>query len=101
MVTEATTPETPPEELAEAGAAPKPKPAPQAGTPAWIWVVYTLGALAATVFAGSIAFVAFASLTGGNGGTGIDVSIPALVVWLALAIAAAGTFARRRWGGPR
>jgi hypothetical protein len=29
------------------------------------------------------------------------VSIPALVVWLALAIAAAGTFARRRWGGPQ
>jgi hypothetical protein len=100
MVTETTTPEPPLEEPAEAATASKPTP-PQAGTPAWVWVVYILGALAATVFAGSIAFVAIASLTGGNGGAGVDVSIPALVVWLALAIAAVGTFAWRRWGGPR
>jgi hypothetical protein len=97
------TPETPAEEPVEAAAAPKqePKAKSQVGTPVWVWAVYVLGGLAATVFAGSLAFVAIGYLTEGSGGAGVDVSIPALVVWLALAIAAAGTFAWRRWGGTR
>jgi hypothetical protein len=98
-VTETTTPETTPHEPAEA--APPPKQAPQGGTPAWVWVVYVLGVLAATVFAASLAFVLIAHLTAGDGGAGVHFSTPALVVWLALAVAAVGTFVGRRWGGRR
>jgi hypothetical protein len=97
-VTETTTPDTTPHEPAEA--APPSKQAPQGGTPAWVWVVYVLGVLAATVFAASLAFVAIAYLTD-NGGADVHVSTPALVVWLALALAAVGTFVGRRWGGRR
>jgi predicted lipid-binding transport protein (Tim44 family) len=102
-VSETTTPQTPPEEPAKAASVPKPEPKPEApsGTPVWVWAVYVLGGLAATVFAGSLAFVAVGYATEGSGGAGVDISIPALVVWLALVIAAAGTFAWRRWGGQR
>ena len=78
-----------------------PKAAASGGTPVWAWVVYTLGALAGVILLASLGFVALASLTAGDGDAGVDVSMPALVLWLALAIAGGGTFVWRRFGRPR
>jgi hypothetical protein len=69
------------------------------GTRIAIWVLYVLGLLAAFVFVASAAFVAIAYATTGDGGFGLDVSLPALVVWAALLIAAAGTWLWRRSQG--
>ena len=68
------------------------------GTPVALWILYVLGILATVVLAASLVFVVLAYLTsGGGGGFGLDVSTPALVLWLGLAIAAGGTFVWRRF----
>ena len=102
-VTESTAEERPPDDPLgnppEAVVEPEAKSAPtqpaETGTPGWVLLVYALGGLAAIVFAASLAFVVLAHV--GNGG-GVDVSVPSLVVWLALALAAVVTFVRRRSG---
>ena len=73
----------------------------EVGTPVWVWVVYGLGILAATIFAFSLLFLLFAYAATGSGGFGIHVSDAAFVTWLALAVAAAVTFVWRRFGGTR
>jgi uncharacterized RDD family membrane protein YckC len=70
-------------------------------TPVAVWIVYALGLLAAFVFLLSLAVVAIAWSTTGDGGFGLDVSFTAFVVWLALAVAAAVTFIWRRFGASR
>jgi hypothetical protein len=98
-VTESTAEERPPENPPEAAVEPEAKPTPtqkaETATPGWVLVVYTLGGLAAIVFVASIVFVVLANV--GNGG-GVDISVPSLVVWLAIALAAVVTFVRRRSG---
>jgi hypothetical protein len=96
-MTETTTPE-PTSGSAQDAASVEPK-AKSSGTPIALWALYVLGLVAATVLVASLLFVAFAYAVTGNGGTGVDVSVPALVIWLGLVIAAGGTFAWRRWGG--
>jgi hypothetical protein len=71
---------------------------PNAQTPVGVWVLYALGILAATVFAASLLFIAIAYAVSGSSGVGLDISLPALVVWLALIVAAGGTFLWRRRG---
>ena len=88
-------PENPPKTVVEPKAKPRPTQAAETATPGWVLLVYALGALAAIVFAASLAFVVLAHV--GNGG-GVDVSVPSLVVWLAIALAAVVTFIRRRSG---
>jgi hypothetical protein len=95
MVTETPTPpaETPSEAEAK----------PRATTPASVvvWVIYLVGILATTVLVASVGFVAVAYALSRDGDFGVDVALPALVVWIVLIGLALGTFAVRRWGGPR
>jgi hypothetical protein len=104
-VTESTAEERPPENQSETIVEPEAKPTPvpdaevaEAGTPGWVLLVYTLGGLAGIVFVASIVFVVLANV--GNGG-GVDISVPSLVVWLAIALVAVVTFIRRRSGRSR
>ena len=103
MVTSDTAPESVPEMPAEGAAESQVAPTARAdaGTPVWVWVVYALGCLAGVVFALSVLFVAVAAATNGDGGSGVNISVPAFAVWLGLMIAALGTFVWRRYGGPR
>jgi hypothetical protein len=73
------------------------KPPPAAGTPIWVWLVYGLGILAAAIFAFSLLFTAGALILSDDVPVTYDVSAPAIVLWGALIVAAAGTwFVRRR-----
>ena len=94
MVTETSAAETPPE---------RDEAQSQAATSAsvLVWIVYALGIVAAIVLAASLVFVGAAWATSGGGQFGIDVAVPALVVWMVLIGLAAGTFAVRRWGRPQ
>jgi hypothetical protein len=98
-VTETTAPEKPPEDAPKAEDPPKPEP--RVGTPIWVWIVYGLGALAGSVFAFSLLLVALAALTAGGGSAGVNISMPALIVWLTFALAAFATFVWRRFGSGR
>jgi hypothetical protein len=90
--------ETPPEDTDELAT---PGVRAETRTPIWVWVVYGLGLLAATIFAISLLFLLFAYATTGGGGFGIHVSDVAFVIWLALAVTAAVTFVWRRYGSSR
>jgi hypothetical protein len=70
---------------------------PAAGTPIWVWVIYGFGILAATVFVFSALFT-FGALYLSDEGTGFSwrASIPAIVLWSALILAAVITFVVRR-----
>ena len=67
----------------------KAKQPPAAGTPIWVWVIYGFGILAATVFVFSALFT-FGALYLSDEGTGFSwrASIPAIVLWSALILAA-------------
>jgi hypothetical protein len=80
------------------GAAPKKaKQQPAAGTPIWVWLVYGLGILAAAIFVFSLLFTLGALLLSDDVPVTYDVSIPAMVLWGGLTVAAAVTwFVRRR-----
>jgi len=97
-VTETSAAERPPQATPEVV---EETPSAVPGTPVGVWIVYVLGLLGAVVFAASLLFVALAYATSGGGGTGINVSMPALVLWLAVTVAAAGTFLWRRYGRPK
>lgn len=74
----------------------KPKAAPAAGTPIWVWLVYGLGTLAAVVFAFSLLFTAGAYLLSDDVPVTLDVSTPAIVLWGGLIVVAVVTWLVRR-----
>jgi hypothetical protein len=79
------------------GAAPKKaKPAPKAGTPIWVWVIYAFGLFAAAVFVFSLLFTLGALVLSDDVPVTWDVSIPAIVLWGGLIVAALGTWYYRR-----
>ncbi len=75
----------------------KSKQPPAAGTPIWVWVIYGFGILAATVFVFSALFTFGALyLSDTGGGFSWRASIPAIVLWSALILAAVITWVVRR-----
>ena len=72
---------------------------PAGGTPMWVWFVYGLGILAATVLVGTALF-AVGAMMASEDDVGLDwnVSIPAIVLWGGLVVAAACTWLWRRGG---
>jgi hypothetical protein len=75
----------------------KEKPAPAAGTPIWVWLIYALGLLAVVIFAFSLLFTAGALILSDDVPVTYDVSTPAIVLWGGLVVAAVVTwFVRRR-----
>ncbi len=73
----------------------KPKQQPPAGTPIFVWVVYGLGILAATIIAFSVLFTLGARLSD-DVPLEYDISWPATILWGGLALAALVTFVVRR-----
>jgi hypothetical protein len=67
-----------------------------AGTPIWVWLVYALGIMAGAIFAFSLLFTAGALFLSDDTPVTYDVSVPALILWGALIVAALATFVRRR-----
>ena len=76
-------------------------PTPTGGTPIWVWVVYGLGILAATIFVFSILFVLGAYLTSDDVPVTFSVSALAIVLWGVLIALALATWFGRRRGGSR
>jgi hypothetical protein len=74
----------------------KPKAPPAAGTPIWVWVIYAFGLLAAGIFAFSLLFTLGALLLSDDVPATWDVSIPAIVLWGGLIVAAVVTWVVRR-----
>ena len=73
-----------------------PKPAPAAGTPIWVWLVYILGGLGAVVFAFSGRFTLRAFVRLDDVPFSANVPPPAVVLWGGLIVAAAVTWIVRR-----
>jgi len=70
------------------------------GTPIWVWVIYSLGILAAAIFMFSILFTAGAYFLSDDVDVTFDVSTPAIVLWGGLMALACGLWIwRRRQGG--
>jgi LPXTG-motif cell wall-anchored protein len=68
------------------------------GTPVWVWLIYALGLIAATLLVLSVGLVAVVSM--GSDDATYDVNVPAFVLWGVLVLVAAGTLVwRRRKGG--
>jgi hypothetical protein len=98
-VTDTTAAETSPESQDDVQPSAAPAQVASAeGTSTGIWILYALGILAALVLAGSLVVVAIESAGSGGNGVDLHVSTLALAIWLALIIAAGGTFVWRRWG---
>jgi len=77
-----------------------PKPNTGGGTPIWVWVVYSLGILAAAIFVFSILFTAGAYFLSDDVDVTFDVSTLAIVLWGGLMALAGGVWIwRRRQGG--
>ncbi|MCS7006106.1 MAG: hypothetical protein RMM28_01605 [Thermoleophilia bacterium] len=74
---------------------------PTGGTPVWVWLVYGLGILGATIVVASGLFVLGAYLGSEEGAFSLNVSLPVLVLWGGLALAALVLRVRRRTGGRR
>jgi hypothetical protein len=77
----------------------KAKPVSAAGTPIWVWVVYSFGILAAAIFLFSVLFTAGAYLLSDDVDVTFDVSPPAIVLWGAVMIGAGVLWVGRRWRG--
>jgi hypothetical protein len=77
----------------------QPKPPPAAGTPIWVWLVYGLGILAATIIVFSALFSLGAGLFADDVEVSYDFSLPATLLWGGLALAALVTFVVRRRQG--
>jgi len=71
-------------------------PKPTDGTPIWVWVVYSLGILAATIFLFSILFTAGAYFLSDDVDVTLDVSTLAIVLWGGLMALAGGVWVWRR-----
>jgi hypothetical protein len=67
-----------------------------AGTPIWVWIVYVLGFLAGVIFLFSVLFTVGALVLSDDVPVTYDVSVPAIVLWGGLMLAAVGTWAVRR-----
>jgi hypothetical protein len=67
-----------------------------AGTPIWVWVIYVLGILAATIFAFSLLFTLGALVLSDDVPVSYDISAPAIVLWGGLVVAAVVTWIVRR-----
>lgn len=78
-----------------------PAEAPVGGTPIWVWLVYGLGLLGATILVASGLFVLGAYIGSDDVPVTTDVSIPALILWGGLVLAALVLLLRRRRGGAR
>jgi hypothetical protein len=74
----------------------KPKSPPAAGTPIWVWVIYAFGILAAAILAFSVLFTAGALLLANDVPVSYNVSVPALILWGVLVLAAVATWVVRR-----
>ena len=73
------------------------KAQPAAGTPIWVWVIYGFGILAAAIFVFSALFTLGALYLSDTGsGFSWRASIPAIVLWGALILAAVITWVVRR-----
>ena len=79
----------------------RPEPAIKAGTPIWVWVVYSFGILAAAIFVFSILFTAGAYILSDDVDVTFDVSIRAIVLWGVLMALAGGLWIWRRRQGRR
>lgn len=80
----------------------RPKPVVSAPTPVWVWLVYAVGLLAAAILVLSFAFSAVVYLSSDDEESfGLNISVPALVLWVGLVAFAAGTLAWRRRKGRR
>ena len=66
------------------------------GTPIWVWVVYALGILAASILVLSALFTLGAYLLSDDVPVTTSVSIPALVLWGGLTLLAGGLWLYRR-----
>ena len=87
--------------MSREGARPTTDPTPTGGTPIWVWLVYGLGILAATIFAVSILFVAGAYIASDDVPVTFNVSSVAIVLWGGLIALAVTTWLVRRRGGGR
>ena len=70
--------------------------APAAGTPIWVWIVYVLGIFAAAIFVFSVLFTLGALVLSDDVPVSTDVSVPAIVLWGGLMLAAFLTWVVRR-----
>ena len=78
-----------------------PKPNTGGGTPIWVWVVYSLGILAAAIFVFSILFTAGAYFLSDDVDVSFDVSTLAIALWGGLMALAGGVWIWRRRQGRR
>ena len=76
-------------------------PSRPGGTPLWVWVVYSLGILAAAIFVFSILFTAGAYFLSSDVDVTFDVSVLAIVLWGGLMALAGGLWVWRRRQGRR
>jgi uncharacterized membrane-anchored protein len=74
---------------------------PTGGTPIWVWIVYGLGILAATIFVLSVLFVLGAYIASDDAPVTYDVSTLAVALWGGLILLAVVTWFARRRGGRR
>ena len=78
-----------------------PKPNTGGGTPIWVWVVYSLGILAAAIFVFSILFTAGAYFLSDDVDVSFDVSTLAIMLWGGLMALAGVVWVWRRRQGRR
>ncbi len=74
----------------------QPRKQPAAGTPIWVWLVYALGLLAATIIAFSLLFTLGALVLSEDVDVGYDFSWPATILWGGIFLAAIVTWIVRR-----
>lgn len=75
--------------------------ATRGGTPIWVWLVYGLGLLSATILVGSGLFVLGAYIGSDDDTVTTNVSVLPLLLWSGLALAALVLWLRRRGGRAR
>jgi LPXTG-motif cell wall-anchored protein len=73
-----------------------PTVARSSATPIWVWAVYGLGILAASILVFSVLFTLGAYVLSNDVPVSLNVSIPALALWGGLTLAAAAVFVTRR-----
>jgi len=71
------------------------------GTPIWVWLIYSLGILAAAIFVFSMLFTAGAYFLSDDVEVTFDVSTLAIVLWGGLMALAGGLWVWRRRQGRR
>ena len=77
----------------------RPEPAATGGTPIWVWAIYVLGILAATIIVLSVLFSIGAYISDVD--VTLNVSTPAIVLWGGLTALAGGLWIWRRRQGRR